>query len=108
MTFLAVTPQKIMYLFLPVAYLAVGWSSMKSPNYEVQSEYRVTIKATDPSGDYKYVNVTITITNVNEVPDWAKLPVPEDRVPYPENETKVVSTYKLRRIRSRPRSSIPS
>ena len=65
----------------------------KSPDYEAQNEYRVTVKATDPTGDFKYVNVRITITNVNEVPKREKPARISDRVPYPENATKVVSTY---------------
>ena len=65
----------------------------KSPDYEAQNEYRVTVKATDPTGDFKYVNVRITITNVNEVPKRGKPAGISDRVPYPENATKVVSTY---------------
>ena len=65
----------------------------KSPDYEIQPEYRVTIKATDPGNDYKYVNVRITITNVNEIPEREKPAGISHRVPYPENATKVVSTY---------------
>ena len=59
-------------------------------NYEVQREYRVTITATDPSGDSAEVKVIVNVTNVNEGPKWAQS---KAEVPYPENGTKEVSTY---------------
>ena len=33
-------------------------------------EYRVTITATDPSGDGESVNVIVNVTEVNEIPEW--------------------------------------
>ena len=35
-------------------------------------EYRVTVTATDPSGDHDSVDVIVNITNVNEGPDVAE------------------------------------
>ena len=59
-------------------------------NYEKQREYRVTITATDPSGEQDSVTVNVNITDVNEGPDWEKNP----RMPvYAENDTGKVATY---------------
>ena len=42
------------------------------PNYEVKSSYSVSIGASDESGNSsELLNVTITITNVNEAPGWS-------------------------------------
>ena len=57
-------------------------------------EYRVTITATDPSGDDASVNVIVTVRNVNEAPEW-KMPDEDDHtVRYQENGTGPVLTFK--------------
>ena len=59
-------------------------------NYEKQREYRVTVTATDPSGEHDSVTVNVNITDVNEGPVW----VNEPRMPvYTENEKGNVATY---------------
>ena len=59
-------------------------------DYETQREYRVTVTATDPSGESDSVNVIVNITNVNEGPDWTT--APPMRV-YLENGTADVADY---------------
>ena len=39
-------------------------------DFESKTRYTVTITATDPSGDDDIVNVTVNITNYNEMPTW--------------------------------------
>ena len=39
-------------------------------DYEDKREYRVTVTATDPSGELDSVDVIVNITNVNEGPKW--------------------------------------
>ena len=59
-------------------------------NYETKSEYKVTVKATDPSGESDSVTVTVNITNLNEPPEWTLEPA----MPvYMENGTADVATY---------------
>ena len=56
--------------------------------------YRVTIRATDPSGDQgsNTIDVIVNITDVNEAPDWVK---PKDgmKVRYEENGTDPVFQF---------------
>ena len=59
-------------------------------DFEAQSEYKVRVKATDPSGDSDFVDVTVNITNVNEPPKWTKKP---GKPVYAENGTGDVATY---------------
>ena len=59
-------------------------------NYEAQDEYRVTITATDASGDSHSVNVIVNVTDVNEPPAWTAGVT--ERL-YVENGTDFVSTY---------------
>ena len=59
-------------------------------DYEAQREYRVTVKATDPSGEHDSVTVNVNITDVNEGPWWVKKP---GMPVYSENETGNVATY---------------
>ena len=63
---------------------------LERPDFETNSLYRVTIMATDPTGEHSSVDVEVIIEGVNEKPDWVKS---EKEVAYPENATKVVSTY---------------
>ena len=52
------------------------WCSSPRPpwNYEDKREYRVTVTATDPSGELDSVDVIVNITNVNEGPEWVTTP----------------------------------
>ena len=60
-------------------------------DFEKKTRYTVTITATDPSGDHDSVNVTVNITNHNEMPTWAK---PSLRmVVYAENGMADVGIY---------------
>ena len=59
-------------------------------DFEGQREYRVTITATDPSGDKDSVNVIVNVTNVNDMPGWETNPA---MVVYVENDTVAVGTY---------------
>ncbi len=54
-----------------------------------QREYRLTVTATDPSGDSDSVNVIVSITNYNESPELKG----ETLVRYVENGTGPVATY---------------
>ena len=58
-----------------------------------QREYRVTITATDPSGDDAFVNVIVNVTNVNERPKWNKPLKVEGTVRYEENGAIPVFTF---------------
>ena len=60
-------------------------------DYEGQREYRVRVTATDPSGDSGFVDVIVTITNINERP---KFTMGDDEVVYMENGTAAVDMYK--------------
>ena len=59
-------------------------------DFEAQSEYKVRVKATDPSGDSDFVDVTVNITDVNEPPKWTKKP---GKPVYAENGTGDVALY---------------
>ena len=59
-------------------------------NYEKQREFRVTVTATDPSGEHDSVTVNVNITDVNEGPYWKEKP---GELAYPENNTGNVATY---------------
>lgn len=79
-----------------LAGIADGRLSFKSDvelDYETKREYRVNITATDPSKDNNSVTVEVivTITNVNEGPEWT---MNEDEVMYKENGTDPVSVYR--------------
>ena len=60
-------------------------------DFEKKTRYAVTITATDPSGDDDIVNVTVNLTNFNEMPTWAK-PSPR-MVVYAENGKADVGIY---------------
>ena len=62
-------------------------------DYEEQRKYRVTIRATDPSGEYNEVEVIVNVTNVNERPDWHEDEGGAVSTTYEENDTAEVSTY---------------
>ena len=54
----------------------------------------MTITATDPSGDADKVNVTVNITNYNEMPTWVtKAPNSPAMVVYAENGMADVGIY---------------
>ena len=55
-------------------------------------EYRVTVTATDPSGEHDSVNVIVNITDVNEGPEWVK-GGPSRWPVYAENGTADVAVY---------------
>ena len=61
-------------------------------DYEAQREYRVTVTATDPSGEHDSVTVNVNITDVNEGPWWVPGTSPR-MVVYEENDTGNVATY---------------
>ena len=60
-------------------------------DYEDDREYRVTIKATDPSGDSGSVTVIVDVDNINERPSFT---MGNAEVAYNENDTIPVGTYK--------------
>ena len=63
-------------------------------DFESKTRYTVTIIATDPSGDADRVNVTVDITNFNEMPTWdTKAPNSPAMVVYAENGMAIVATY---------------
>ncbi len=65
-------------------------------DYESKSTYRVTVKATDPSGKSASVAVTIKVTNVNEPPALTLdsfVVSGASVVDYPETTTGSVGTY---------------
>ena len=63
-------------------------------DYEDKREYRVTVTATDPSGELDSVDVIVNITNVNEGPWWVTTPPTSPRmVVYDENDTADVAVY---------------
>ena len=69
---------------------ALVFKSPASLNYEDKREYRVTVTATDPSGEHDSVNVIVNITDVNEGPKWMKNP---GKPVYAENGTADVAVY---------------
>ena len=62
-------------------------------DYEEQREHRVTIRATDPSGEYNEVEVIVHVTNENEGPYWDPEDGGAESTTYKENDTAEVSTY---------------
>ena len=63
-------------------------------DFEKKTRYTVTITATDPSGDDDIVNVTVNITNYNEMPTWVtKSPNSPAMVVYAENGKADVGIY---------------
>ena len=60
-------------------------------NFEGKKEYRVKVKATDPSGDSDTATVIINITPLNEGPYWV---MTSDEEVYAENGTTDVFKYK--------------
>ena len=64
------------------------WTKAKL-DYETKNEYMVTIKATDPSGADDSIDVTVSVTDVNEGADISKL----DAVDYAENGTGSVASF---------------
>ena len=89
----------------PTSYAPDGWPvaaittqgalMFKAPasldlDYEAKREYRVTVTATDPSGDLDSVNVIVNITDVNEHPVWTK---GRGKPMYEENGTDAVGEY---------------
>ena len=63
-----------------------------SLDYEAKREYRVTVTATDPSGEHDSVNVIVNITDVNEGPEWVPGTSPR-MVVHEENDTADVAVY---------------
>ena len=59
-------------------------------NFEKKKEYRLTVVATDPSGDSDRINVIVNVTNEN---DPLKLSGPKGK-DYQENGTGAIATYK--------------
>ena len=59
-------------------------------DYETKNTYMVTVMAEDSFGDSASIMVTITVTDLNEVPDITG----EDTIEYPENRTNPVETYR--------------
>ena len=63
-------------------------------DFESKTRYTVTITATDPSGDADSVNVTVHLTNYNDMPTWVtKAPNSPAMVVYAENGTADVGIY---------------
>ena len=60
-----------------------------SPNFEVQSEYEVTVNASDGGTELGSLDVTVTLKDVNEAPTISG-PITVD---YTENGTGAVATY---------------
>ena len=69
---------------------ALVFKSPASLDYEDKREYRVTVTATDPSGELDSVDVIVNITDVNEGPEWKESP---DKLVYYENDTDDVAVY---------------
>ena len=71
------------------------FKSSVSLNYEDKREYRVTVTATDPSGEHDSVDVIVNITNVNEGPEWVTDSSHQstDKLVYDENDTDDVAVY---------------
>ena len=59
-------------------------------NFEKKREYRLTLKATDPSGDSDSISIIINVTDVND-PLKLSGPTAED---HNENDTGTIATYK--------------
>ncbi len=59
-------------------------------DYETKTGYRVSVRATDPDGEYDSVSVVITVNNVDERPTFT---VPVTGMEYPENGTGSVTTF---------------
>ena len=67
-------------------------------DYETKKEYRVTVRAVDPSGASKTVTVTIDVTNVDETPTLSRkelVAVGRGTISYEENGRNTVAEYSV-------------
>ena len=79
------------------ASFSINWengqlSRKATLDYETKKSYTVTVKATDPSGLSDMISVTITVIDVNEMPELSGV----EYVAYAENATSTVATYTAR------------
>ena len=69
---------------------------MEKLDYEAKKEYKVTVKATDPMGLSDSINMTIEVTDVDEVPVPRVLVISGDTShTYEENGTDDLGEYKV-------------
>ena len=68
--------------------------TMEKLDYEAKDEYKVTVKATDPMGESDSINMTIEVTDVDEVPVPRVLVISGDAShTYEENGTDALGEY---------------
>ena len=70
--------------------------TMEKLDYEAKDEYKVTVKATDPMGESDSINMTIEVTNVDEVPVPRVLVISGDAShTYEENGEDALGEYRV-------------
>ena len=70
--------------------------TLEKLDYEAKKEYKVTVKATDPMGESDSIDMTIEVTDVDEVPVPRVLVISGDASPtHEENGTGDLGEYKV-------------
>ena len=70
--------------------------TLKKLNYELKKQFKVTLKATDPSGLSDSTPLTINVTDVDEVPVAKVLRIAgEESFSYAENDTDALGEYEV-------------
>ena len=70
--------------------------TLEKLDYEAKNEYKVTVKATDPMGESDSIDMTIEVTDVDEVPVPRVLAISGDAShTYEENGTDALGEYKV-------------